>query len=457
MIERIAGPRPDDIDVERPRALRVFATAEGLAGLVVLVALTLVIPIRDPIAIRAIGISPDSSRILGAAFWIGFGLLGNLRSGPRPGGSVLTFSTPFIVAGIVLGGPVVGMLMGLISEFEPRELRLPWYGVVTNHANVILSAAIAGLIAHAFDDAFLALLGASALRGLATAILTSFVFTTMNAALVVPVLAFRTGSSLGDASRSYNMTLRRTVVAETILAWLMATTYVVVGWWAPLVCITLVVVIWRFQAQQDALIRDPRTGLLNDLGFMPIAEAAVRAGRAGRRFSMLLFFDLDSFSAVNNRYGQDAGDEVIAAIARRVQTAVRATDTTARRNRAGDEFLLLYENVGTVELALRLANRLHDRIIEPITLRGTGVSVAVGASIGICILGLDPVTSLEGAFKLVEHRSHLAKQTLYGPDGRRNGRLSGGVGPMAQLDGAMASFEHEHDLAAPAIVEQPES
>ena len=437
-----AQERIDEAAVVRPRALAIFALVEGAVALAVLAILLVTTTIRPSIAISLPGIQMSTATMLGAAFWIGFGLFGSLRTGRRPGGSVLTFSTPFIVAGTVLGGPLVGVLMGLISEFEPREIGLPWYGVVTNHSNVIIAAAAAGLIGLAARDAIASLVDSGGALELATVVITGLVFTALNAALVVPVLAFRTGASMGDASRSYNVALRRTAVAETILAWLMATTYVLVGWWAPVVCIALVVVIWRFQAQQDALIRDPRTGLLNDLGFLPIAEAALRAAKTGRRSNVLLFFDLDSFSAVNNSHGQDAGDEVIAVVARRVQTAVRATDVVARRNRAGDEFLVLYDGVATAELALQLAQRLHDRIIQPITLRGTGVTVQVGASMGICLLARDSVTRLDEALEIAEHRAHLAKQRLYSDEGRASGLTSGGVGPMDPLPGTMAAFQH---------------
>lgn len=426
----------------RPQALIIYASLEGIAALVVLIALTLSGPIRSSISIDAPGLPGQLGPMAGALFWICFGLLGSLRAGARPGGSVLTFSTPFVVAGTYLGGPLVGAFMGLISEFELRELKLPWYGIVSNHANVILSASAAGLIGLGFQDLFGPLASSSALLALVTVILMTFVFTALNAALVVPILAFRTGVAFTEASRSYNMAVRRTAVAETILAWLMATTFVSVGWWVPIICIALVVIVWRVEAQQDALMRDSRTGLLNDLGFLPIADAALRAARAGRRPSVLIFFDLDNLSAVNNGYGMEAGDEVIAAVAHRAESAVRVSDTVARRNQAGDEFLVLLDDVGTEDLAVLLANRLHDRVIEPVTLRGTQVTVTVGASLGICLLASDPVDSLKEAMELAQHRSHIAKTRVHGPAEGDEKQLSGGVGSLEQMDGTMAAFSH---------------
>ena len=94
MLTRPAGPRTDDLESERPRALALFAVAEGLVALVALIGLGLTVPIRDAIAIPLLGLSLGTDRLLGAAFWVCLGLFGSLRASPRPGGSVLTFSPP---------------------------------------------------------------------------------------------------------------------------------------------------------------------------------------------------------------------------------------------------------------------------------------------------------------------------------------------------------------------------
>jgi diguanylate cyclase (GGDEF)-like protein len=434
--------RPPTIEIARPRQLSIFAAAEGLAALVALVAVSVLVPLRPAVAIPIPGVSDDVARFVGAGFWVIFGLLGGLRAGSRPGGSVLTFSMPFNVAGTVLGGPIVGAWMGLISEYEPRERTLPWYGVVSNHANVILSAIAAGLIGSAAVDTFGPLVGSTGLIVLGGVVLTAFVFTTLNATLVVPILSYRTGASLSDAARSYDVSLRRTTVAETILAWLMVITYVAVGWWAPIVCIGLVVIIRRSEEQHEALIHEPRTGLLNDLGFLPLATAALNLAQRGQRPSSLVLLDLDNLSEVNNRHGQEAGDEVIRTVARRLEATVRGTDIVARRNRAGDEFMVLFDGVDSEEMAGRLAWRLHDRIVEPITLRGTGDVIPIGVSLGVCLLADPAVANLDAALELAEHRLHLAKQSLYGAERGSADKASGGVGPFAERDGAMAGFEH---------------
>ena len=62
-------------------------------------------------------------RLSGLLFWIAFGLLGSARTKGYGGRAVLTFHLPFIVAAMVLGGPVAGGWVAAIATIELRELR----------------------------------------------------------------------------------------------------------------------------------------------------------------------------------------------------------------------------------------------------------------------------------------------------------------------------------------------
>ena len=80
-----------------------------------------------------------------------FGLAGSLKVVRGPSGhGVLTFHLPFIVAAMVLGGPIAGGWVAFIASFERRELReAPWYGTLANHAGLALAAILGGLAAQA--------------------------------------------------------------------------------------------------------------------------------------------------------------------------------------------------------------------------------------------------------------------------------------------------------------------
>ena len=91
--------------------------------------------------------------------------------------------------------------------------------------------------------------------------------------------------------------------------------------------------------------------------------------------------DLDRFKAVNDSLGHDAGDQLLVAVARRLQDAVRPADTVARL--AGDEFVVLCDGVSDAGGAVAAAERLRAALVEPVRLDTDLVHVT--ASIGIAL------------------------------------------------------------------------
>jgi len=108
-----------------------------------------------------------------------------------------------------------------------------------------------------------------------------------------------------------------------------------------------------------------------------------RPGRQGPQVQRiaLLFVDLDGFKPVNDSLGHAAGDEVLKAVARRLQAVVRDSDTVARLG--GDEFVLLLEDVSDIAACAALAHRLVRDLAEPIVLDGKPQHVS--ASVGIAV------------------------------------------------------------------------
>ena len=125
-------------------------------------------------------------------------------------------------------------------------------------------------------------------------------------------------------------------------------------------------------------LHDPLTGLPNRALFLDRLEHALRgSGRGGG--VAVLFVDLDGFKTVNDSLGHAAGDELLAEMARRIESCIRTGDTAARLG--GDEFAILVEGDVTPRRLVQLADEVIDAIRSPVRLSGRQLVVA--ASMGI--------------------------------------------------------------------------
>ena len=97
----------------------------------------------------------------------------------------------------------------------------------------------------------------------------------------------------------------------------------------------------------------------------------------------LLYFDVDDFKTINDQWGHEIGDLVLVAIADLIRDEFRSQDLSVRLG--GDEFAVLLAGVDEVG-ARRQAERLSERLEEPITVRGhklrITVSIGIASSVG---------------------------------------------------------------------------
>jgi diguanylate cyclase (GGDEF)-like protein len=127
----------------------------------------------------------------------------------------------------------------------------------------------------------------------------------------------------------------------------------------------------RKLANTDAL-----TGLANRRqGEEQLARELRRAERYGRVFSVLML-DIDHFKDLNDRFGHQAGDDVLVDLARRIGSMVRASDTVARWG--GEEFLLL-----TPETPIGDAQRLAEMIRRHVADNSLAGRYQVTVSLGV--------------------------------------------------------------------------
>ncbi len=137
---------------------------------------------------------------------------------------------------------------------------------------------------------------------------------------------------------------------------------------------------------------DPLTELPNRLLVLSRLDHALdTAQREGGQLAVM-FIDLDRFKDVNDSLGHPVGDELLVAIAQRMRSRLRESDTLARLG--GDEFLVVLEDIQRPEDAAEVAQGLIRLQDAPIRLP-SGHEVYVGVSIGISLYPNDGDTTTE--------------------------------------------------------------
>jgi diguanylate cyclase (GGDEF)-like protein/PAS domain S-box-containing protein len=134
------------------------------------------------------------------------------------------------------------------------------------------------------------------------------------------------------------------------------------------------------QALGHLALHDPLTGLANRTQLRDRIEHLLDSAPPPGTVA-LLFIDLDRFKPVNDRFGHDAGDELLRTVASRLRAAVRPDDLVARVG--GDEFVVVVTHLADQAGLARLSARLERRLGEPYQLRCGTVEVA--ASIGVAV------------------------------------------------------------------------
>ena len=92
---------------------------------------------------------------------------------------------------------------------------------------------------------------------------------------------------------------------------------------------------------------DSLTGLINRSLFMDRVDQSVKISQREAHETCLLYLDLDNFKLINDTYGHESGDRVLQDVAKRLQRAIRNSDSAARLG--GDEFVILLPNTKPIE------------------------------------------------------------------------------------------------------------
>ncbi|HET7900208.1 MAG TPA: GGDEF domain-containing protein [Candidatus Nanopelagicales bacterium] len=167
----------------------------------------------------------------------------------------------------------------------------------------------------------------------------------------------------------------------------------------------LMALVWEIarvsQSAYDAASRDGVTGAASRTVFLAELDRAVESAIVRRDAVAVLWLDLDRFKEVNDAFGHQVGDELLADVARRVLTEIRRTDLLGRMG--GDEFAVLLTGVRVRDAVEPVADRIAERLRLPFSLGDALVSCP--CSVGVSYLPGDARTARE----LLSH----ADQAMY--------------------------------------------
>jgi diguanylate cyclase (GGDEF)-like protein/PAS domain S-box-containing protein len=133
----------------------------------------------------------------------------------------------------------------------------------------------------------------------------------------------------------------------------------------------------RHLAYHDGLTGLPNRTLFEDRLTVTLAQA-----RRKRRLAAVMFLDLDRFKVVNDTVGHAMGDRLLQSVAERLKALVREGDTVARVG--GDEFTLLLPEVGRVEDAVDVAERILETLRDPWPVNGHEFHITTSIGIAMC-------------------------------------------------------------------------
>lgn len=153
-------------------------------------------------------------------------------------------------------------------------------------------------------------------------------------------------------------------------------------------------------AHHDAL-----TDLPNRLLFQDRFEHAIHKARRGGTSVALLFLDLDRFKNINDTFGHEVGDELLKAVARRLNGCVRSIDTVARLG--GDEFAVILEEIRDESAPSAVARKIIRALGD--AFRIGEHELYIGTSIGISIYPTDG-DSVETLIKNADSAMYHAKE-----------------------------------------------
>lgn len=156
-------------------------------------------------------------------------------------------------------------------------------------------------------------------------------------------------------------------------------------------------------ALQRASLTDPLTGIANRRAMRErLLSEANRSQRGGQQFSVLML-DLDHFKRINDTHGHEAGDLVIVAVAKTLESNLRNFDFCARWG--GEEFLILLTGTD-LETAAGVADKLRQAVsAHEVSYLGQRLPVTFSGGLATHLPGAE----IDDTLRQADHALYAAK------------------------------------------------
>ncbi len=297
----------------------------------------------------------------------------------------VTTSTTFAIATMLVAGPLAALLaLGLANLLADTMGRKPLQKVAFNFFQYAVTVGATGFVLKATTDLPRLTephLVPSDLPGVLLAAVTFFVF---NAGLVSTVIA------LAQRVSVFKYMARDLLFQASINGLMLGLAPIVVlaaDFALPAIVLLFLPILAVHRGGREAIakehqaLHDALTGLPNRELFRDRIDQSLRAGRRSGDTSVVMLMDLDHFKEINDTLGHHMGDLLLQEVARRLQRALRDSDTVARLG--GDEFGVLLPHVDSRADATSVAQNLLVHLREPFVLEG--MRLEIDASIGIAL------------------------------------------------------------------------
>lgn len=127
---------------------------------------------------------------------------------------------------------------------------------------------------------------------------------------------------------------------------------------------------------------DELTGLLNRSELLRQLKYIQLSVRRSGMHTAVLFCDIDNFKVINTNFGHAVGDQLLCAVAERIEACLRSSDLASRVG--GDELLILLQGVQAMGSAVAIAEKIRKVIATPIHTQAGFISITISVGATLC-------------------------------------------------------------------------